>query len=376
MKKQLFLALLCLCTISSIAQTFKGVVRNAETNAPAGQITIVSADQTFFVTSNDQGEVVLPENMVNKKLFINDYEYQYSEKAFTNTQDFVWELTPNSETLEEIVIYENPEMILEEVINHSIESFSSNLKLESYYRENYYENNQTARFADGIVDFYVNRALNKVQPVVKQSRAKGIAEISEVSESLMGSPSKLVDFAMQFNRLSKLIEDKRHEFYITSKTIGDKTIYTCYINPKEKSRRGMMNFLFKGYFRFDAEKKLILETNLGFAPEKKKYNNKPVNMIIAKITVWDYLIKAKYNVTDNLYYPTYAQWLFKGNVNSKLAKVDNEQVHSQSYFYVLSANKVLEMPAENKVHSGNLYSRGSIYKEEFWKRPEIINLEE
>lgn len=95
----------------------------------------------------------MPESIINKKLFINDYEYSYSEKTFTSSQNFTWDLTPNSETLEEIVIYKNPELVLEEIINNSIKSFSNNIKLETYYRENYIENNQIGRSADGILDF-------------------------------------------------------------------------------------------------------------------------------------------------------------------------------------------------------------------------------
>lgn len=53
------------------AQSFQGVITDLETGKPISQITIVSADQTYFVTSNEKGEVVLSENIINKKLFIN-----------------------------------------------------------------------------------------------------------------------------------------------------------------------------------------------------------------------------------------------------------------------------------------------------------------
>src|SRR5690554_4302953 len=89
------------------AQSFQGVITDLETGKPISQITIVSADQTYFVTSNEKGEVVLSENIINKKLNINDYEYQYREKTFTSLQLYVCELTSNSETLDEFVIYED-----------------------------------------------------------------------------------------------------------------------------------------------------------------------------------------------------------------------------------------------------------------------------
>lgn len=125
MKNTLTIIFILLIFINLKAQTFQGVIKDTDTNKPIGQITIISADQTYFVTSNEKGEVVLPENILNKKLFINDYEYVYSEKTFTTAQPFVWELTPNSETLEEIVIYEDPVKTLDEIITNSIKSFSN-----------------------------------------------------------------------------------------------------------------------------------------------------------------------------------------------------------------------------------------------------------
>lgn len=159
MKIIIFLLLTFLLHLNAFAQTFKGIIKETETETVVSHITIVGEDQTFFVTSNEKGEVVLPENILNKKLIINDYQYEYSEKIFTNAQSFVWELTPNSETLEEIVIYKDLTKFLEEVIDNSIKSFTHNTKLESYYRENYFENNQIARFAEGTSCTFVRCSL-------------------------------------------------------------------------------------------------------------------------------------------------------------------------------------------------------------------------
>src|SRR5690554_775039 len=132
----------------------------------------------------------------------------------------------------------------------------------------------------------------------------------------------------------------------------------------------------KGYFTFDEERKLILETNYAFDPEKK-IHNRPVNMIIGKVEFIDIQFKSKYIVTDAFYYPSYAEKDIDIIANSKLGKVKNERAHNQAYFYILSADKTTEIPVESKAYnSDNLYRRGTIYKDEFWKRPEIINLTE
>lgn len=374
MKKHIFLLLLFFCQLYSFAQAFKGVIINNETNEPIGQITIVSADKTFFVTSNEKGEVILPESMLNKKLFISDYEYAYSENTFTKTQSFFWELTPNSETLEEMIIFDHPEIYLNKIIKNSIKSFVSNTKLESYYRENYFENKKQASFAEGIVDFYVNHNLENIEMIVKQSRIKDLYNVNPTNRAVSSKPQDVIESSMLFSMLKKIIQDKKHyEFYITAKKVGEKTIHTFYVNPKEKSKA---KHLFKGSVVFDDEKKLILETNFAFDPDRKKYNT-PINKIIVKADIKDIRFESKYMASEDIYYPSYAKRTIDAIANSKLAKIDNARVNNQAYFYVLSADKNTKRPSQNVIYnSGNLYNNGNKYTVEFWKNAKVINLVE
>lgn len=369
--KHYFTLIALLFNFAIQAQNFKGTIKNKETQEAVSQITIISEDQSFFVTSNDNGEVVLPDAVLNKKLFINDYEYVYSEKTFSSSQPFVWELTPNSETLEEIVIYENPETVLQDIINHSIKSLSKNIKLEAYYRENYIENNQVASFADGIVDFYVG---DKIDMVAKQTRIKDYSEVDPTSRAMANPPSIVLETSLRYNVISTMLkEKKKYEFYITAKKVGDKTIHTCYINPKEKSKK---RFLMKGYFVFDEEKKLILEVNYGFDPEKKKHNS-TMNVIVGKFDFEDISYQAKYITTDLFYYPSYAKLAKNLTINSKLAKMKNVKVNNNSFFYILDAIKTNEKPNPDRIFKlGTLYNSGNKYSREFWNDPEINNLAE
>ncbi|WLD24137.1 hypothetical protein NU10_01710 [Flavobacterium dauae] len=353
------------------AQTFKGVIKNSETKEVLTQITIISEDQSFFVTSNEKGEVVLPNTVLNKKLFINDYEYVYSEKVFNASQNFVWELTPNSETLEEIVIYDNLKSFLKEVIDNSIKSFSRDIILKTYCRENYLENNQLACLADGLVDFSIN-SVEDVQSSIKQSRVKEyIDPTDEFSRQFNTSPANLAKRSMLFNFIKVLIKDKNYEFSVTAKLVGNKKIHTCYITPKEKSKK---RFLYSGYFTFDEEKKLILETNFAFAKEKLKYN-KPVNSILIKMEPIEDSFESKYLVTDNLYYPTYAKYNVKLFITPKSNDLKTIKLHSQSSFYTLETNKLTGSKI-NASSSTTLYRRGTLYNTEFWNDPEISTLSE
>lgn len=374
MKKHTLLVLTFLCYLYSFSQTFKGVIKNAETNQPISQITIISEDDTFFTTSNEKGEVVLPENILNQKLFINDYQYEVSERIFSISENFTWGLTPNSETLEEIVIYSDLTKFLEEIIDNSIKSFTNNTSLETYYRENYFENKAIASYAEGIVDFYIDKNTTQVLQLVKQSHVADFAEVDDFNREVMSSPREVVAASMRFNVIRTLINDKKkYEIYVTAKQVGDKTIHTCYISPKSKKKN---RFLMKGYFTFNEEKKLIYETNYAFDEEKKKYNT-TINLIFGKIKIDDRQFQSKYIIGENFYYPSFAKRTIEMVTNSKLAKMENVKVHNQAYFYVLKAGVPTSTYSESEKLNGNtLYSRGSIYKTEFWNDPEVINFTE
>lgn len=356
------------------AQSFQGIIKNAETQEPISQITIVSEDQSFFTTSNEKGEVVLPSGIINKKLIIEAFEYQSSDKIFTNEQSFIWELKPNSETLEEIVIYNRPlKDVLLEIIENSVNSFSKNKKVEAFYKENYFIDNKNASFAEGILDFYIGKKLKNVQVVAKQSRIEEIIKVNkedDIYRAAAPMPSSLIEAAMRFKALTDIIKSKDYEFYVTSKKVGNNTLHVCYFSPTEKSDD---RFLVKGHFIFDNAKKLILENYYTFDPQKRQFN-KPINILVAKIDIEDIIVESKYvNTSSGFYYPTYAKIEFKASATSKKKEL-NAKWHSNGYFYTLHFSDTENIPAKEDLLKGYLYSNGNKYTEEFWKEPKIKNL--
>ena len=133
MKNYTYLLFCLLIGQLAIGQNIKATLMDSETNLPIQQIAVISDDESFFGVTNDKGEVILPENLINQTVFVDDYLYMYEEKTLQSSEDFVWELQPNSETLEELLIYKNPKPVLQEVIDNSIKSFSTDAGLETYF---------------------------------------------------------------------------------------------------------------------------------------------------------------------------------------------------------------------------------------------------
>ncbi len=378
--KSIVLFLLLTIGTTSYAQMIQGKLVDAETQQPIPQVSVFNEDGSVFVTSNQKGEFVIDaQQVLNTTLYVNDYEYEFSKKEITSIESFEWKLKPNSDVLQEIVIYKRPiKEVLLEIIDHSIASFSKNTKVEVFYRENYLKENRIVTYAEGMMDFYIGKKLKNVSTVVNQSRIVNLFTSPSDSLDMLTStvaikPEDLIESSMRFRNIKKMIESKNYEFLVESKKIGERKLNICHITPKEQATE---RFLFTGYLVFDDEKKLILETEFKFAEGKKKFN-KTINVIFAKIDMLDIKYKTKYVDTEQFYYPTYAKVDYDIVINSKLMKLKDKRFHSYSYFYTLQFKDAETLPTKEQLFKGiNLYSNGNKYTAPFWENPKIQNLVE
>lgn len=361
------------------AQTIKVKVISQETQQAIPHITVFNEDSSFFITSNQKGELILDaDKVLNTTLYIDDFSFETSEKTIDSVKDFDWILKPNAETLEELVIYTRPiKDLLLEVIDHSVATFSKNKKVEAFYRENYKKNDKVETFSEGLMDFYIGNNLKNVNTIVKQSRNVDVTtdpnDTLDMSLTLISKPEDLIETSMRFKFLKNLVKDKNYEFVVKSKKVGDRLLHTCYIQSKPDVKK---SHLYKGYFVFDEQKKLILETNFAFEEEKKQYNS-TINLLIAKFDFLDLIYKTKYFDSDKLYYPTYARLDYDLIVNSKMARISNRRLQSSSYFYTLDFVDTTEVPKKEDLYTlSSLYSRGTKYGYEFWTDDLIRNLSE
>lgn len=363
--------LLCLCSSAVFAQNIKATLIDNETKDPVQKVAVISDDESFFGVTNDKGEVLLPENLINQTIFVDDYLYLYAEKTLTSSENFVWELQPNSETLEELLIYSNPKSILQEVIDNSIQSFSANSGLEAYFRSKGSVASYSQYHSDAIVNVYMKPG-NEVDIAVLQSRSKeklNEEEKNKVSiSSSLAHPKENFSQTLKFRHIAEMLDQfKQYEVTITSKKVGESEIHTCYFTPTEKSKKKM---LIAGYFTYDADKKLVLEMKYETPQEKVQYNK--VNIIIASIrnVYLDY--HAKYTVNNNRYYPSFCEYTVNAQVRSKMANLDS-RMDFVNEFYILS-DKPKAM-SDSQILNENPLEIGDRYTENFWNDPRIQNHE-
>ena len=370
MKNYTYLLFCLLFGQLAIGQNIKATLMDSETNLPIQQIAVISDDESFFGVTNDKGEVILPENLINQTVFVDDYLYMYEEKTLKSSEDFVWELQPNSETLEELLIYKNPKPVLQEVIDNSIKSFSTDAGLETYFSSKGSVATYSHFSTDAIVNVYM-KPDNVVDIAVVQCRAK--EELNEEEKNSISLSSRLAhpsNFSqvLYFEQIKEMLDQIKHyEISITSKKVGESTIHTCYFYPKEKSKKKMM---IAGYFSYNADKKLILEVKYDTPEEKVKYNK--MNVLIASVRDVTVSYHIKYAVTENHYYPTYSQYAGKALVRAKIAKIDTKMDFVNEFFILSDQPRPI---SQNQLLNENPIDIGDRYTEKFWTDPRIQNHE-
>lgn len=373
-----FFLLLLLCPFYVVGQSINGVIVDAESKEPLPFVTISVAGSSYYVVSNEQGAFVLDaEQVLHKTIHVTNVYYEDYQKNITSNQSLTLALTPISYEMEQMLIYNVPiKKVFEEVIDHSEKSLITQAKLQTFYKEKYYEKGQYLKKADALVDFYIKNKTKSIDVVVPESRVQDSPLQQSKSDKekenqlfLALSPDDMMQSAMRFKILRTIVKEKKYDCYITTQKSKDKEINTLYFQPIEGTTDEM---LLKGKVVYDPEKKLILEFDLHFDEEAKKRNTFK-NFIIARVRFNELQRLVKYNYAQGMYYLTYLNANYEVSVTSKLAKVDTN-LASFSEIYVLGVEKTETFPGKDSLFKGSeLYKAGTHFTTEYWKRPDIIH---
>lgn len=374
--KKYFLFLFLLLGMIVQAQIIQGVVTDKESNAPLEFVSI-TVDGSYVTTStNEKGEFHIDAaDAMGKNLIFSNVHYSELRYKITDSKFLTIGLEAISFEMEEMVLYDKPiKDVFEEVIKNSEKSFKTNIKLSTFYKENYKSKTLKSFYADGLVDFYIKNKTSKIDVVVNKSRSIDIGVVDENVKSTSTVSMDIEDVienALRFKILKTLIKSKDQEFYITMQKSADgEILHTLYIEPVENSTA---ENLIEGKVLFNEEKKLILDLNLQLS-EKYKVNNKVKNIIVAKLKINDLKRKAKYAYVDGVYYITYFEYVYDISATSKMAKLD-DRFEGSAQMYAFNYTPVTVFPTKKEVMKESaLYKLGKNYTDEFWKNQNVQHL--
>ena len=157
-------------------------------------------------------------------------------------------MQPSTESLEEIVIFKTSiKSEIEKAIKTSQSRFANNLKLNTFYRELLYINDDMYQYEDAEVNYFL-QSINKSNIIVKESRsvkfnntsAKNFDSLSIVGY-YWGDIKERVSNEFDFKLIKNIISDKEYDLYITAKTAADGTeLYVLNFNPTDNAKKATL----------------------------------------------------------------------------------------------------------------------------------------
>lgn len=379
MKKTITICLFIIANFSfSQTQTITGVIKDVTTLLPVESVSISLSDSNIGTISNEEGKfrITLPEN--SKAINFSHLYYKLETHSVKgNETEIEIFLEPKSFVLDEVVINQKPgKTLLEEAVDASKSKLEKSLLLTTYYREFINVDSKYTNFSDGIIDYYVKRKNGASDLYVKQSRTFDLKDenASEREKAILSvnlnDVRKAVSNAYSFKMVSQILKSDKYNFGVETKSeVGGSSIEIITIEPKENLED---EFVYEGTVTYDFKTKLILDINLRFSPEHKKYSVIH-NILIAKVKFNDIVRRASFKIDGDKYVMIYSQ--VKSNVYLKFGKKINNTFESLCDITTLNYKEgEFDLDKSKKYKESSLFTNGNKYTEEFWKKYDVILL--
>ena len=381
MKKISIITLLFIAQFTfSQSKTITGIIKDISSLLPVESVSIGITNSNLGTISNEDGRfrVTLPENSSKIEFSHLLYNFEtYSVKQ--NDTEIEIFLTPKSFTLDEVVINHRPgKELLTGAINASKDKLEKSIVLNTYYREFVNVDNKYTSFSDGLVDYYVKRKSGASDLEVKQSRVFDLKDekASEREKAIqtvnLNDIRDAVTNAYNFKGLAKILNDDSYNYGVETKTEDNGNgIEVITFQPKEGVEEEQ---LYEGSVTYDTKTKLILNIDMHFSPEHKKFNTLH-NLLIAKAKFNDFARKTKFKIDGDKYVIIYNQ--IKVNFYMKFGKMINNTFESVYDMTTLDYKEgEFTLYKSRKYRERSLFDNGNKYTEEFWKKYNVVLLSE
>ena len=364
----------------SQSKVITGIIKDIASLQPVESVSIGISNTNLGTISNDDGKfrITIPQNS-NTIEFSHLYYKLETYSVKPNDTEVAIFLTPKSFELDEVVINHKPgKELLTTAVDASKAKLEKSIVLNTYYREFVNVDNKYTSFSDGLVDFYVKRKSGASDTHVKQSRVfdlkdENASEREKAIQSInINDIRESVSYAYGFMGLAKILKNDYYYYGVETKTEENGNgIEIISIQPKEGVEK---EFIMTGTVTYDTETKLILDIDIRFSPEHKKFNTVR-NLIIAKAKFNDFARKTKFKIDGTKYVMVYNQ--FKFNIYMKFGKMINNTFESVYDMTTLDyAEGEFKLDKKKKYKKRNLFDNGNKYTEEFWKKYDVMLLSE
>lgn len=380
MKKTTQFLFVFLFSIVSFSQskTISGVVKDVTTSLPIESVSIGVENSNLGTITNEEGKfkITLPDE--SSKITISHISYdaiQYQIKDGNTPIELF--LHPKEFILEDVVINHKPgKKLLSDAVDASKQKLEKSLLLNTYYREFVKVDGKYTSFADGILDYYIKRKSGASDLYVKQSRVldlkdEAASERKTAIQSMnFNDVRNAVKYAYNFKYVSDLLKSDDYYFQVeTQKETNGNSVDVITVEPKEGIEK---EFMFVGSITYDSKSKLILDIDLKYSPEHKKYAELH-NILILKFKLNDIARKTSFKIDGDKYVMVYSKT--KINAYIKFGKMINNTFESVADLTTLDYKEgEFNLDKSQKYKEISLFKNGNKYTEEFWKKYNVVLL--
>ncbi len=390
--QKIYVFLFSFIALSANAQSlvFEGKIVDKVSEETIPFVNIIVQNSTQGVISNEEGafKFYIPTHAEYIEVSHIGYKTQTFPVNHIKPEPLTIYLEADEMALEEVIVTNKPiNQILAGILDNSKQQLDKNIKLETYYREFVKINGTYSKFADGLIDFYLQpKRKTKIEAnlTVDQSRAFQLAEKGEIEQKGKLDLSELDSFfdiqkaANSFfsyeivEGISNKKSSEKYDFELRSKKNHEgNTVEIIHVMPKSSVKE----VLLEGKITYDPVQKIVLDIDLKMSDKHKQYV-KMRNVLLFKFALHDIQIKQTYKYVNEKYIPAYKKSII--DLHIKFGKQMDDRMMCISDLVVTDFDdNVTAAPGkESYFRERSLYHSGMNYSENFWETSNTMPLSE
>ncbi|MGI4873678.1 MAG: carboxypeptidase-like regulatory domain-containing protein [Janthinobacterium lividum] len=360
--------------------TLTGTVLDARTQAVVPFASLGVPNQPGGTVTNAEGvfRLTLPARADSVRVQALGYApLTVAAKTLAPATALTLRLEPQTYTLQEVSVTAfSPTTLLKRAVRRTTALMYNPVGLQAYYREFATYNGQIAKFADALVDYYIQGNPRRprspvVQARVRESRVGQAALNKDDAEMALPNPIN-VDKAGNYydvtvgNPSLDSTNFKRYTYTLLETPAGavEEPYYEVRCTPATQEQA----YLSQLTVRIDRQT-LAIQRIESEVPARLQPYMKKINILVVKMQVTQVRKQVEYQEVDGRLYPSFVR------LQSSMNVTHSDETMRYDFVSEMLVRGLAGTPApiaKNEQYNGSLYKRGTHYTRPYWREGNVV----